>query len=219
MKIGLFGGSFNPVHTTHIDVAKAVMKRMPLDKVLLVPAGNPYHKEDGDMLPEELRFEMVRIAVEGEYGLEVSDIDLGADGPTYTVDTLNEAAKRYPDDELYFIMGQDSFETFTLWKDWQLIPQLANIIAVSREEADHGEMASELKRVFSDIEQTGRNVWKIGAGKSVYIIGDFDFVISSTLVRDVWKEGGHVSDYVPQPVADFMSRHRTDLLKYWGCPT
>ncbi|WP_432737034.1 nicotinate-nucleotide adenylyltransferase [Maridesulfovibrio sp. FT414] len=215
MKIGLFGGSFNPVHSTHIDVARSVMERLGLDKVLLIPAGNPYHKEQEEMLPEELRFELVRLAVAGEAGLEVSDIDLGAEGPTFTIDTLTEAVKRYPDDELYFIMGQDSFESFSLWKDWEKIPKLANLVAVSREEADHGSMVHELQRIFTDIEQAGVNVWKIKDAKSVYIIGDFDFVISSTLVRDVWKQGGTVEDYVPEQVAHFMVANRGLFESYW----
>lgn len=216
MKIGLFGGSFNPVHSTHIDVARAVMERLGLDKVLLIPAGNPYHKELEDMLPEEVRFELVRLAVESVPGLEVSDIDMEAQGPTFTVDTLAEAARRYPGDELYFIMGQDSFETFTLWKDWQLIPRLANIVAVSREEIDHGEMAEQLQRVFSNLEHTAENVWTVPGGRSIYIIGDFDFVISSTLVRNVWKEGGQVADYLPEQVAEFIRSHRSVLEEFWS---
>ncbi len=216
MKIGLFGGSFNPVHSTHIDVAKAVMERLDLDKVLLVPAGNPYHKELEEMLPEELRYELVRLAVAGDPGLEVSDIDLGATGPTFTIDTLIEAARRYPDDDLYFIMGQDSFETFTSWKDWESIPILANLVAVSRAGVDHGKMAFELKRMFNDIDKAGENVWRIPEGKFIYIIGDFDFVISSTLVRNRWKDGGDVADYVPESVLNYMIEHKLELKKFWG---
>ncbi|WP_320170379.1 nicotinate (nicotinamide) nucleotide adenylyltransferase [Maridesulfovibrio sp.] len=215
MKIGLFGGSFNPVHSTHIDVSKAVMDRLGLDRILLIPAGNPYHKGREDMLPCEMRYEMVRLAVENRPGLEVCDIDMGADGPTYTVDTLTEAAARFPHDELFFIMGQDSFETFSLWKDWRKIPELANIVAVSRAEADHGAMARELARIFTGLERTGENVWKIHGGKSIYIIDDLDFAISSTLVREVWENGGDVAQYVPGAVADYIRSHGPELKRFW----
>ena len=215
MKIGLFGGSFNPVHLTHIDVAEGVRTRLGLDKVLFVPAGNPYHKEQGEMLPAALRYELVEKAVQGCSGLDISDIDISADGPTYTIDTLREAALRYPDAELYFIMGQDSLETFTTWKGWQEIPELANVVAVSRAEADHGAMAQELKRIFPDVAEAGKNVWQMKGGKSIYIIGDFDFVISSTLVREEWKKGADISTLVPQAVADCMDEYAVEIGKFW----
>ncbi|ACS79598.1 nicotinate-nucleotide adenylyltransferase [Maridesulfovibrio salexigens] len=215
MKIGLFGGSFNPVHLTHLDVANGVLKRLGLDKVLFVPAGNPYHKEQGEMLSAELRYELVKKAVQGCSGLGVSDIDISADGPTYTVDTLREASRRYPDAELYFIMGQDSLETFTTWKGWQSIPELANVVAVSRAEADHGAMSQELKRIFPEVVESGQDVWQMKGGKSIYIIGDFDFVISSTLVREEWKKGRDVSKLVPKAVAECMNEKGDKLKKFW----
>ncbi|CCO22079.1 nicotinate-nucleotide adenylyltransferase [Maridesulfovibrio hydrothermalis] len=215
MKIGLFGGSFNPVHSTHIDVAKAVMNRLGLDMVLLVPAGNPYHKGLEQMLSAEMRYELTLEAVRDEEGLEASDIDMLAEGPTYTVRTLTEAARRYPDAQLFFMMGQDAFESFDKWKDWQKIPQLANIVAVSRAGSDHGEMAERLKKIFQRVEATGENVWKIEGGKSVYIIGDFDFVISSTLVREAWEKGEDISKYVPQAVADYIVKHNEEIKRNW----
>ncbi|WP_320175979.1 nicotinate-nucleotide adenylyltransferase [Maridesulfovibrio sp.] len=215
MKIGLFGGSFNPVHLTHIDVANGVLNRLGLDKILFVPAGNPYHKEQGEMLPAALRYELVEKAVQGCAGFGISDIDISANGPTYTVDTLREALRRYPDAELYFIMGQDSLDTFTTWKGWQSIPELANVVAVSRAEADYGAMARELKRIFPDLAETGQNVWQLKGGKSIYIIGDFDFVISSTFVREEWKKGGDVSGLVPQAVADCMDEYAVEIGQFW----
>jgi len=215
MKIGLFGGSFNPIHSTHIDVANGVMNRLGLDKVLFVPAGNPYHKEQGEMLPVALRFELVERAVQDYEGLEVSDIDISIDGPTYTIDTLREAAHRYPGAELYFLMGQDSLEAFTTWKDWQQIPNLGNVVAVSRAEADHGAMAQELKLIFPELEKTGDNHWILPGGKSIYIIGDFDFVISSTQVREAWRAGQDISSLVPKAVAESLSQHKKDLSQFW----
>ncbi len=101
---------------------EGVRTRLGLDKVLFVPAGNPYHKEQGEMLPAALRYELVEKAVQGSSDLDISDIDISANGPTYTIDTLREAARRYPDAALYFIMGQDSLETFTTWKAGRIFP-------------------------------------------------------------------------------------------------
>ncbi len=215
MKIGLFGGSFNPVHNTHMDVASGVVKRLGLDLVLFVPAGNPYHKKRGTMLPAELRLEMLHKAIDGFEELGVSDIDMVADGPTYTVHTLTEAAKRYPDDELFFIMGQDAFNSFVCWKDWEQIPLLANIIAVSRPKADDGDMRALLRSVFEGIVNISDNVWKVEGGKSIYIIDDFDFRISSTFVRETWEAGKDVAPHVPAAVATFIKEHEEELKKYW----
>ncbi|WP_320007809.1 nicotinate-nucleotide adenylyltransferase [Maridesulfovibrio sp.] len=215
MKIGLFGGSFNPVHCTHIDVANGVMNRLGLDKVLFVPAGNPYHKEQGEMLSAALRYELVEKAVQDFDGLEVSDIDISVEGPTYTIDTLREAERRYPGVELYFLMGQDSLEAFTGWKDWQHIPRVGNVVAVSRAAADHGIMAGELVKIFPDLEQTADNRWTLPGGKSIYIIEDFDFVISSTLVREEWKKGRDISKLVPKSVVESMAQHKAELAEYW----
>ncbi|OEU70486.1 MAG: nicotinate (nicotinamide) nucleotide adenylyltransferase [Desulfovibrio sp. S3730MH75] len=215
MKIGLFGGSFNPVHNTHMDVAFGVVKRLGLDLVLFVPAGNPYHKERGTMLPAELRFEMLHKAIDGFEELGVSDIDMVADGPTYTVHTLTEAAKRYPNDELFFIMGQDAFNSFVGWKDWEQIPLLANIIAVSRPKTDDGDMRSLLGAIFEGIENISENEWKIKGGKSIYIIDDFDFRISSTFVRETWEAGKDITPHVPAAAASFIKEHNDELKKYW----
>ncbi|SMF39065.1 nicotinate-nucleotide adenylyltransferase [Desulfovibrio gilichinskyi] len=216
MKIGLFGGTFNPVHNTHIDVAAAVRERLGLDQVLFVPAGNPYHKKDRALLPAELRFKLIRKAVEGLDNIDVCDIDMQSDGPTYTVHTLEEALKRYPDDDLYFLMGQDTFNSLPQWKDWEKIPLLANIVAVSREKSDPGQMAIFFKKLFSDVKNTGLNEWKLKGGKSVYIIDDFDFKISSTFVRNVWIKGGDISLYVPAAVAEFIEDNREEFKQYWN---
>ena len=216
MKIGLFGGTFNPVHNTHIDVAAAVMERLGLDQVLFVPAGNPYHKKDGAMLPAELRYTLIQKAVAGLNNIDICDIDMHSDGPTYTVHTLKEALKRYPDDDLYFLMGQDTFNSLPRWKDWEKIPCLANIVAVSREKSDHGGMALLLKKMFSGIKNTGLNEWKFKGGKSVYIIDDFDFKISSTFVRKVWTDGGDISRYVPAAVVEFIEENRKEFKQYWN---
>ena len=216
MRIGLFGGSFNPVHNTHIDVASGVRKRLKLDQVLFIPAGNPYHKKKNSMLPASLRFSMVEKAVRGIDGLGLSSIDMASDKPTYTVETLSRAAKLYPGAELFFIMGQDAFDAITAWKDWKDIPKLSNLVAVSRAKVGPCDMENRLKAVFEDISCAGADRWKVRGGKYIHIIGDFDFKISSTLVRRMWKETESLNSYVPEAVSGVIRSNREKINIYWG---
>src|SRR5262245_58651421 len=107
MKLGILGGSFNPVHFGHLAMAEAARRAHGLDRVLLVPAAQPPHKRE-DLAPAEDRLAMVRLAVEGREGLEASGLELERPGPSFTVDTLAELRRRLPAAELYFIIGADS---------------------------------------------------------------------------------------------------------------
>jgi nicotinate-nucleotide adenylyltransferase len=131
MKIGILGGSFNPIHNGHLAMAEAARKAHGLDLVIFIPAGRPPHKRADLATPGE-RLEMVRKAIEGREGLLVSDIEVSRPGTTYTVDTLEELRRRYPGDELFFIIGADSVPELKGWKSPARILELARIITVNR---------------------------------------------------------------------------------------
>ncbi|WP_027180493.1 nicotinate (nicotinamide) nucleotide adenylyltransferase [Maridesulfovibrio bastinii] len=214
MKLGLFGGSFNPVHNTHIDVAKAVAEKLSLDKVLLVPAGAPYHKKTESMLSADIRYNLVRAAVEQDAVLGVSDLDLISDVPTYTVDTLKRAGVRYPDSELFFLMGQDSFETLHLWREWNLLGEMANLVVISRGD-DPDAMKPIVDRLFPDAVSLGNGVFKFKSGYKLYIIDDLDFKISATQVRKEWLSGGDCSCLLPPAVLDMMNSIDGKISQSW----
>lgn len=144
MKIGIYGGTFNPPHLGHVTAARAVTELLKLDKLLLVPAGLPPHKDlpAGSPTPDQ-RLEMTRLAAD-QTGLagkvEVLDLEVHREGKSYTSDTLKALKARYPDDELWLLMGTDMFLTLQAWHAPEEILSLAGIAAFGRTEADTEEL-------------------------------------------------------------------------------
>ena len=146
MKIGVYGGAFNPPHLGHITAAKAVFGLLQLDKLLVIPTGNPPHKTlpAGSPGPER-RLEMTRLAME-QAGLgekaEVLDLELRREGNSYTADTLAWLKEQYPEDELWLLMGADMFLTLQAWHEPGRIFSLAGVAAFGRTEADTEDLFS-----------------------------------------------------------------------------
>lgn len=132
MRLGIFGGTFDPPHIGHLVVAQEVHFRLGLDRVLWVPAAFPPHKRDLDITPGALRLAMVRAAVGDDERFEASDIELRRDGPSYTVDTLRELRERHPDEELFLIVGADQLAELGTWKEPEEIRRLATVVGLAR---------------------------------------------------------------------------------------
>ena len=142
MKIGVYGGTFNPPHLGHITAAKAVFELLKLDKLLLIPTGQPPHKQlpEGSPTPEQ-RLEMTQLMAE-ETGVEteVLDLEIHREGWSYTSDTLARLHEQYPGDELWLLMGTDMFLTLQDWHAPEEILSLAGVAAFGRTEADTEEL-------------------------------------------------------------------------------
>lgn len=136
MRVGILGGTFDPPHVGHLAVAQDAWSRIPLDRVLFVPAAVPPHKVGAVSTPAELRLEMVRAAIAGNDRFEASDIELGRSGPSYTVDTLRELTKRQPAAELFLLLGADQFRELATWRDPAAISRLATLVLIPRGEGD-----------------------------------------------------------------------------------
>ena len=146
MRIGIYGGTFNPPHLGHVTAARAVFELLKLDRLLLVPDRMPPHKDlPEDSPPAQDRMEMTRLAGE-QTGLgdkvQVLDLELRREGKSYTADTLEEVRRMYPEDELWLLMGTDMFLTLQAWHDPQRILSLAGIAAFGRTEEDTEELFS-----------------------------------------------------------------------------
>ena len=144
MRIGVYGGAFNPPHLGHITAARAVSGLLKLDKLLVIPTGHPPHKTlpPGGPTPEQ-RLEMTRLAMEQtglEDRIEVLDLEIRREGNSYTADTLARLKEQYPEDELWLLMGADMFLTLQSWRQPERILSLAGIAAFGRTEADTGEL-------------------------------------------------------------------------------
>ena len=134
MKTGIFGGTFNPPHKGHTRLAEKAAEFLGLDRMLIIPSCIPPHKIPGKLAGGDDRMEMCRLAFEGDF-YEISSMELDRGDKSYTVETLRELKKLYPDDEFYFIIGSDMLSTFNQWYCWEEILTLAHICAASREKS------------------------------------------------------------------------------------
>ena len=193
-KIGVFGGTFNPIHNGHINMALGFTQALGLDKVLLIPANIPPHKVYEDKTPAKARLEMCRIAAKQCPLFEASDIELRRKGKSYTVDTLRELTLLYPGSALYLITGADMFLTVQDWKDADEIFALATICAAPRD-AFH----------FSILQNHADGLkWEKARAR----ILDIPLTnISSTAIRDMVKKGEDISSLVPPGVDGYILAH------------
>lgn len=174
MKIGVYGGSFNPPHTGHALAAAELIRKLELDKLLIIPAADPPHKQLAEGSPGPLeRLALCRAAFAGIPGAELCDIELRREGKSYTVDTLAQLRETYPEDELILIMGTDMFLSFAQWYQPERIAALAELAVMRRDES-----AGTWEKVRSQAEAYRENL-----GARVTEVENRCVEISSTTVR------------------------------------
>jgi nicotinate-nucleotide adenylyltransferase len=194
LRIGLLGGTFDPPHNGHLLLAQESVEQLSLDRLLLLVAKLPPHKLGEEISAPSLRLEMSRAAAKGNYRLEVSDLELGREGPSFTVDTLRHFRSIHPDAKLFFLLGADQLAEFHEWREPAEIANLATIVAVSR----YGIAPTDVSPV------------ELGNGRTL----DFQTVpltrvdISSSLIRDRVREGRSVRYMVPDDVRQIIETHR-----------
>ena len=133
LRIGIFGGTFNPIHQGHLAIAEEVLKTVGLDWVLLIPAGRPPHKKGRKVLPAKHRMEMTRLAVQGHARMEASDLEITRRGKSYTIETVKALERNYPKGtEFYLVLGLDAFLEFSTWRAPEELTVRCHIVVVSR---------------------------------------------------------------------------------------
>lgn len=152
MKIGIFGGSFNPPHKMHKKIALNLIKNKYLDKVIYVPTGNKYNKEE--LIDSKHRYNMIKLMIKNYKNLELSDYEL-KNTLTYTYQTLDYFKKTYPNDEIYFICGSDNLKEITTWKNYEYILNNFKILVIKRNNDDLDDILSSINSkniVIANIE-------------------------------------------------------------------
>lgn len=133
MKIGILGGSFNPIHAGHLILADEVREKLKLDKIIFIPLYLAAHKEEKDLLCSGERMKMVRMAIKGNPDFEASDIEIKRQGKSYTIDTLRALKEKYPSrDKFFFIVGSDALGYLDSWKDIDQVMKLAKLVVALR---------------------------------------------------------------------------------------
>jgi nicotinate-nucleotide adenylyltransferase len=191
MKTGILGGTFDPIHIGHLAIAKEIIDKLGIEKVVFLPAGKPRLREETKISPPEKRLEMIKLAIEGKENIEVSDVELRRQGITYTVETLCELKLKKPYDQIYFVLGWDNLEKLPLWKESSTILKLAILVAVPRvgyPMPDLVEMEQKLP----------------GLKKGVIILEKPEIDISSSVIRERVRLGLPIDHLVPESVAKYI---------------
>ena len=202
IKIGLMGGTFNPIHYAHLKMAEVTQNKLKLDKILFIPDKNPPHKKKESLLSDLDRSNMIKLAIEeytslGKNNFEFSDIELNRTGTTYTSDTLLELKSIYPFSELFFIMGADSFNYLDRWHEPQIIFENATIVVFKRTDYENNGGIIEKKSYLED-KFNGR----------VIILEMPDNPVSSTEIRESIKQGLSLSNMLPNSVINYIETNK-----------
>ncbi|MBC2696432.1 MAG: nicotinate (nicotinamide) nucleotide adenylyltransferase [Desulfobacteraceae bacterium] len=216
--IGLFGGTFNPIHVGHIRAIQEVQKRYALDKFYIIPAALPPHKEPGDVVDAKWRLEMIRLSV-SEYpellkSVIISDVELKRSGPSYSIDTVNHFKSVLPDySRLYFILGIDAFLEIDTWKSFSELFYLTSFIVMTRPKGINIDGALKWKVLEDYIKGKISDTYKFSISRSCFVhhekqkifFVDIDSLdISSTQIRNLIKKGRPIKLFVPKKVEDFI---------------
>jgi len=152
LKIGIMGGTFDPVHNAHLFIAETVREAFSLDKVLFIPVGDPPHKKVNRLAPGEDRVNMLREAVRSNPWFQVDDMEIKRQGITYTIDTLKELKARYPGYDLCYIIGGDTLLDLKNWRDFMNVARLCSFIVYRRPGYEDQEINSEADRLAREYQ-------------------------------------------------------------------
>lgn len=192
MKTGLYGGTFDPIHNGHIKVVQAAKNFLQLDQVIFIPAGDPPHKADKQITEKEHRLAMVQMVAE-QVEAQVSCWELLKQEKSYSVETIRHFQAEYPENEIYFIIGADSFYDMPTWWHYEELMGLCNFVVVSRPDYEKETLLSK----FKGTEKPPR----------VFFLDDIFVDISSTEIRERVAEGKDISKLVPPEVAAYIEKH------------
>ena len=186
-RIGIFGGSFDPVHNAHVALAQVALAELQLAELLWVPAGQPWQKPRG-LAPAADREAMVRLAIAGEPRFKLSRIELERTGPSYTLDTVRALQAERPDAQWFLVIGQDQYAGFHTWHGWQELLGRVTLAIADRPEARHTVDPQVLAVAHAAVALPMMDV-------------------SSTDIRARVVHGQGINDLVPAPVARYIARH------------
>lgn len=190
MRIGVMGGTFDPIHHGHLVAASEAAHRFALDEVVFVPTGQPWQKAGKQISPAEDRYLMTVIATASNPRFTVSRVDIDREGPTYTIDTLRDLREVYPDAELFFITGADALSSIMSWHDWDKMFELAEFVGVTR---PGYELTEDM--LPQDIQER------------VHLLDIPAMAISSTDCRERASQGRPVWYLVPDGVVQYIAKH------------
>lgn len=216
MRLGLLGGSFNPIHDGHLTIAAQTRDALHLDRILFIPTGDPPHKAPGSLAPAHHRAAMVRLAIEGEPSFELSDIELRRTGTSYSIDTVRALqAHLGAGTELFFLIGLDAFLDLPSWKEAETLLRACHFVVISRPRVTFDRLAA--MRLFPPVDRDQLRALDSGLASrlSVPIPGGGGLTllrlppcdISASEIRQRIREGRSPANVLPPSVGSYIIQH------------
>ncbi len=211
MNIGIYGGTFNPIHYGHLRTAEEVAERLSLDKIIFIPAGEtPFDKRG--LVKAEHRYKMVKAAIEGNKHFEISRIEINTRGKSYSVDTITRLRNKYKKSELFFILGIDAFLDLPGWKEPERLVKLTNLVIISRPGYAFTDLSSSpflkgvRKKTLIDLDM-GRIdgfSFDISGERKCYLSNVTALNISASHIRNLTAAGKNIKYLLPDSVKSYI---------------
>ncbi len=202
--VGLFGGTFDPVHRGHLDVARVVREALSLDEIWFIPARHPPHRT-APTASAPHRFAMVALALAGQTEMKVCDIEMAGAGPSYTIDTLTAVEARWPTlaGRLCFIAGADAFLDIATWRSWTALLDRAHFAVVSRPGCSAPSLRAALPELAARMHDAPA---PLSAAPRIFLVDATTSAVSSTEARQALRQGSAITGLLPEPVAEYARR-------------
>lgn len=192
-RIGIMGGTFNPIHYAHLYMAECAREQFSLDRVIFIPSGFSYLKKDQNIPEGEIRYQLCKMATSGNPFFTVSRIEIDRPGDTYTIETLEQLSELYPGDDIYFILGADSLNYLDKWVRYEDICKACTILAAVRNDTDMDGLKQRIAYLKSQVPE---------ARIEPIMMGQMD--ISSTMIRDKIRQNKSVKYLLPDECIEYI---------------
>ncbi len=205
-RIGLLGGTFDPVHNGHLQIAETALTALSLDRILFIPAAVPPHKPDRVITPFSTRVDMLQLALKGRQQMELTGIEESLPKPSYTIDTIRELQRLNGDTDYFYCIGLDAFLEIDTWKSYHSLLSSIHFIVVLRS----GYLSSSIDSFLQQLGyQRDQESWiNSRSSKRIYFIAKEITDVSSSLIRDYIKKNRSIRELLPESVADFIKKRR-----------
>jgi nicotinate-nucleotide adenylyltransferase len=210
LRIGILGGTFDPIHLGHLRSAEEISQELDLEKVYLIPSASPPHKTNEAITPFHHRLAMTRLAADMSPCLEALDLEGRRTGHSYSIETLRELHLAFgPDAEIFFVLGMDAFLEIKTWKEYEHLFDYAHFVIITRagfERVTHKEALSALD-IGIKPTATDPSVFSAPSGKAVRIVGTTLMDISSTRIRNLVRDHRSIRFLVPENIGKYIAEN------------
>lgn len=193
MKIGILGGTFDPIHFGHLIIGEQAREELGLDKIIFIPTGNPVHKQELKVSDAKIRYEMLRLAIEDNECFEKSSIEIDRKGKTYTIDTIKELKKEYDKEQIYFLIGEDSLFQIEGWYKFNELKEMCNFVVCRRAVRDEGKIIEKIECMEDKYDM------------NIYLLNTPIIEISSTKIREKAGNKNSIKYLLPGVVEDYIN--------------